>query len=219
MIEIIIDEWKALLIGGFISSMEILAGSLLGLAFGNLFALIAYSLPKVRALILTIVSIFAPIPVVFYLPFSISLFGFGIVQVTLLVALLSTLLFVTAAYTAFTALPRAMLDIANVYRLSSFDKFRMVLLPYAIPSLGVAFRIALAFSWVVAYIGEVKSSDGRNGLGAMTKAYVDLTNYDYAYVCAAAIAFFAIILDQLSSFTFAYFSRWQPIERGAANEV
>ncbi|SAK78839.1 binding-protein-dependent transport system inner membrane protein [Caballeronia fortuita] len=132
-------------------------GVLLGIALGGLLGLSrtleAYVLPSFNAIV--------QVPVLGWLPFLMIVVGIGEPLKYLLIGHAALVPVTLSTLQGFRGTPRALQEVASVYRYSRWQVVTRVTLPAAIPVIGTGVRLAFTKAWLTLVVVElVASSEG-----------------------------------------------------------
>lgn len=149
----------------FTSLKEWLLGSTTGVAVGTLFGLVLAFSHALRALLMPLIRFFTAIAEVAWLPLVILWFQFG--PTTVLFVIWYTVVFPVLfnILGGIEAIPRATRDAVRTLGADRLQMVREVLLPGALPSLVVGFRIGAGYAFRTLIVAEVFASG--SGLGFM----------------------------------------------------
>ena len=148
-------------------SLETLGSSFAGLALGGGAGLLLggwFGLARRAAQAggLT-VELLRPLPAVALIPLAMLVFGLGWRMEIAVVAFSSLWPMLLLTQAAVAQVDPCLIDVGRLLRLSSADRFRLLVLPAALPRLAVALRLALGVALVVAVSVEVVANP--QGLG------------------------------------------------------
>jgi nitrate/nitrite transport system permease protein len=93
------------------------------------------------------------------------------------------------------AIPQDYLNVAKVFRLSSFRLFSRILLPATMPYMFTGFRLSLGIAWLVIVAAEMLS--GKNGIGAFVNNQYQSGTYGPMIAAVIAIGLVGFVLDRL----------------------
>jgi len=163
------------------ASAETLASALGGLAIGGgvglLAGLLFGAVPAAARLFAIVVEGIRPIPAVALIPLALILFGFGFrleIAIVAFAAIWPMLVFTQAAV---AAVDTQLLDVARVLRLPLAARLARIVVPFALPRIFVAFRLAFGVALIVAVTVEIAVNPLGLGYG-MTMAQQTLRPAD-----------------------------------------
>jgi NitT/TauT family transport system permease protein len=148
------------------------AGAATGIALGAAIALV----PMIEKIIWPYIITLQTIPKVAIAPLLIIWFGFGIESKILIVALICFFPILVNAVAGFKGTDSRQILLMSAMDATTWQVFRMVRLPNAVPFLIAGFQIAVVLSVIGAVIGEFLGAS--NGLGALIvirQANMDVT--------------------------------------------
>ncbi len=131
-----------------------------------------------------------------------ALLWLGASAVPVFVASLMTLpVILTAVSTAFSTIPRPLLDAAQVYELSPRQRFRHIVIPFLLPFLSEATSSCFGMAWKVVAAGEVLSLPKLGSGQLLYTAQVHLESADLLAV-TLTIVLLSFSLEQVFSLLF-----------------
>ena len=104
------------------------------------------------------------------------------------------------------------LDVAGVFRFSTLQRFRFVLLPAAMPLILTGLTQSLAFAWIAAIGTEILMGSG-GGLGVTMQQAQTQQRLDIILVAIAITAALGFTINQSVLHLRAHLLRWQPTNR------
>lgn len=188
---------------------RLVAGASLGLVLGVLSGIATARFLVLERWLNPIVAIFAPIPVVIWVPLAILVFGLGFTYQLSLVALTTFLLVHLHTYLGAAKARRRFSSLVQIYQLSFQARIRHILLPAVIPDVLTALRVALVMGWIVLFMVEYgTASSAAGGLAyfiRQERAVGRIEDQFAGVVVLAAVAFF---LDFVIVVLRAFAERW-----------
>jgi NitT/TauT family transport system permease protein len=162
-------NWPRVAAGSWLTTVNMIAGFLLGVAVGIPLAMIlAYSSFFERSLYPIIVFL-QIVPKIAIAPLFIIWFGFGILPKILLVFLLTFFPIVVNAVVGFKSIDPGVMELARSTGAGTLRTFVKVRFPGALPSIFVGLKVAAALASTAAVVAEFVASD--NGLGYLIVTY------------------------------------------------
>ncbi len=151
------ELWTHLLASTTRAAVGFGGGVLLGIALGGLLGLSrtleAYVLPSFNAIV--------QVPVLGWLPFLMIVVGIGEPLKYLLIGHAALVPVTLSTLQGFRGTPRALQEVASVYRYTRWQVITRVTLPSAIPVIGTGVRLAFTKAWLTLVVVElVASSEG-----------------------------------------------------------
>jgi sulfonate transport system permease protein len=104
-----------------------------------------------------------------------------------------------------------LVEMGRVYGLSSFELFRKIIFPGALPSILVGLRYSLGVMWLTLIVAETIASD--NGIGFMTMNARDFLQTDVVLLGIMLYALLGKLADSLTRLLERWLLRWNPVYR------
>ncbi|MCV6545896.1 MAG: choline ABC transporter permease subunit [Cohaesibacter sp.] len=171
----------------------VLSSTLVCMMIGVPLGLLAARKPRLYVLMRPVLDLMQTIPTFVYLIPALILFGLGMVP-----GLIATVIFALPASIRLTQLgiastPASLLEAANAFGATGWQKLVKVELPHALPSIlaGLTQTIMLSLSMVV-----IAALVGADGLGVPTLRALNQVNIGKGFEVGLAIVLVAIILDR-----------------------
>jgi putative hydroxymethylpyrimidine transport system permease protein len=198
---------QSIAVNAAVTSLEVVAGLVLGAALGALAAIQLALFPAARTLVRPILVFFQAVPVFALAPILTLWFGYGIWS-KLVMALLIIFFPVTSSfYDGLTRTPQGFLDLARVMQASPARTMLRVRIPNALPALASGLRLAAVYAPIGAVIGEwVGASRGLGYLMLLAngRAQTDLM-FAALFVLAALTVLLHHVVDRASRRLTAHF--------------
>lgn len=179
--------------GGF--AVAALIGGPLGLAMGTMRAVERNVDPLVES--------FRPIAAIAILPLAILWFGTGTSAAVMIVAYAAFFPIVVNTVAGVKRVDPTLLRVAATMGIDRFTVLRTVIVPGALPSIGVGLRIALGVAWTAIIaaelaVGAKAGGGGSGGVGQMMFVfYAYSIELNRIVVCMIAVGVVAFALDRL----------------------
>jgi ABC-type nitrate/sulfonate/bicarbonate transport system permease component len=184
----------------------VLTGFLIGVTFGCLSGLImAYSM-VMRDLVGSVFDFMRPIPVFALIPLFILWFGIGRAPQVALVALGTSVILGVTTLEAVRNVPPIYMRAALTLGANRWQIYRSVIVPYIIPHLVGAIRVAAAAAWGLDVAAEFMGS--QQGLGYLMIEQQMYLRTAGILVLVLIYCVLAIILDKLLRLLEAPLTRW-----------
>jgi NitT/TauT family transport system permease protein len=158
-----VDNWQLLLRESWITSIEILAGYAVSILVGIPLALAIFQWPIFSKSVYPLLISSQAMPKVAVAPLFVVWFGFGLMPKVLIAFLIAFFPIVINTVMGLASIEREKIYLAQSMGLSSFDTFRLIRLPSALPSIFAGLKISITLAVVGAVVGEFVGGDG--GLG------------------------------------------------------
>ena len=180
-------------------------GVLIGIVLGGLLGLSrtleAYVLPSFNAIV--------QVPVLGWLPFLMIVVGIGEPLKYLLIGHAALVPVTLSTLQGFRGTPRALREVASVYRYSRWQVIARVTLPSAIPVIGTGVRLAFTKAWLTLVVVELVASS--EGLGYLIVYGRQLFQLDLVLAAVLIVGAIGYAADRLLD-TFE-----RKLQRGRAN--
>ena len=161
-----------------------------------------------------LVESFRPIAAIAILPLAILWLGTGTAAAVLIVAYAAFFPIVVNTTAGASRINPTLLRAAATMGLGRLTTLRTVVVPGALPSIGVGLRIALGVAWtaIVAAelaVGAKAGGGGSGGIGQMMFVfYAYSIELNRIIVCMLAVGLVALLLDRLLRATLAWLMPW-----------
>ena len=186
------EERSLLLSDSWVTLQEVLLGFGVALVAGITTATVFHFSRLMERTFYPLVIASQAIPVVALAPLLLIWFGHGILPKVIMVALISFFPIAVATTDGLRSADRETLELLQTMGASSWQQFRYVSAPTALPSLFSGARVGIAVAVIGAVIGEFVGSD--SGLGhAIILANASLRT-DLVFACVAVLAVMAVML-------------------------
>lgn len=180
-------------------------GCLTGLTIGALMAMSRIA----DGLIGPLYHMLRQVPLLGLAPLLAVWFGNGDPTKLLVVSLAAFYPMVLATYEGLSQVGVQYREVAQVYRLSRWQRFVRVLLPAALPEIFTGLSLALAFCWLSTIGSEILFTAGA-GLGNMMMRAQTAARMDVLLVCTVIIGVLGYGLQVLISRVERHVFRWRP---------
>lgn len=178
-------------------------GAVAGLIFG---ALLAIS-ETVRGYFGLLFETLRHIPTLVLIPMLILLLGIG---ETLKIVIIVKAVFFPVAQAATEGvknIPRAFLEVGQVYRLPHVTLYRRIILPAIIPPVLTGVRIALGRAWLILVAVELLAAD--SGIGQMMEFARQMLRLDIVFIGVILTGLVGFGLDKSLRLLECYLVRWR----------
>jgi ABC-type nitrate/sulfonate/bicarbonate transport system permease component len=183
-----------------------LAGFLFGTIWGTVSGLLmAYSRP-IRELLGTLLDFIRPVPVFALIPLFILWFGIGRAPQIVLIALGSSVVLGLTTLEAIRNVPTIYIRAALTLGADRNTIYRTVIVPYIVPHLIGAIRVAAAASWGLDVAAEFMGS--QQGLGYLIILQQTYLRTAGILLLVAIYSILAIILDTIIAFLESKITKW-----------
>jgi sulfonate transport system permease protein len=111
----------------------------------------------------------------------------------------------------------ALIEMAHVFELSRFEKFRRVILPGALPAVMVGVRFALGLMWLTLIVAETIGAD--SGIGYLAMSAREFMRTDIVVACIVVYALLGKWADVTAKALERYLLVWQSTEAPKSRRV
>ena len=157
---------------------EFLAGFAIGAAIGLVLAALITQKPFAEKVIAPYILIMVTTPMIALVPFLRLKMGFGSWPLIIAVALASGPMVMLNSATGFRRTDLAKIALARSYGASTFQIFRKIRFPLALPMIIVGFMVGSIFGLLTAIGGEMVAPSEAGGLGERLVYYSSLARMD-----------------------------------------
>lgn len=182
----------------------LLVGGSLGVALGVAMA----TMRTVDRMIGPLYNAVRQVPLLGWLPLIGLWLGNGDSAKLLIVSLAAFYPTVLNAYEGIVNVERRYLEVGHIYGFSAAQRFGLILLPAAMPSIMTGITQALAFAWIATIGTEIVLGSG-SGLGATMSMAQTQQRMDIILVAILVTALLGFTLNHLFAGLRAYLLRWQ----------
>lgn len=158
----------------WVTLYEFLSGYAIGSAIGLLLAALITQKPLAEKVIAPYVLIMVTTPMIAFVPFLRLKMGFGSWPLIIAVALAAGPMVMINAATGFRRTDLAKIALARSYGASTFQIFRLIRFPLALPMIIVGFMVGSIFGLLTAVGGEMVAASEAGGLGERLVYYSSL---------------------------------------------
>ncbi len=187
-----IQHGRDLLWNAGVTSFEMLLGLLAGSLFGAAVALLMAAVPAIGRATMPVIVVSQSLPVFAIAPLLVLWFGFGLASK---VVMATTVIFFPVAASFHDGLTRTdagLLDLAELYRATRWQRLCLIQLPAAMPGLVSGLRMAATVAPIGAIIGEWVGASSGLGL-VMLQANARMMT-DVMFAALATLIAIALVL-------------------------
>ena len=195
----------------WVTMQEFLVGLAIGSSIGLLLAAVITQIPFLEKIVAPYILIMVTTPMLALLPFlRLSIIkGFGIWPNIAVVALASGPMVMINAATGFRRTDLAKIALARSYGASTFQIFRKIRFPLALPMIIVGFMVGSIFGLLTAVGGEMVSASEAGGLGHELTYFSSLVQMDAFGAVILIIAALGISIYVLFYFIGKRWASWE----------
>ncbi len=158
----------------WVTMQEFLIGLAIGSAVGLVLAAVITQKPFVEKVVAPYILVMVTTPMIALVPFLRLKLGFGIEPIIVAVALASGPMVLINASTGFRRTDLAKIALARSYGASTFQIFRKIRFPLALPMIIVGFMVGSIFGLLTAVGAELTAASERGGLGRQLGYFANL---------------------------------------------
>lgn len=191
----LVDNWGSIRADAWVTLQEIVVGFGVAVLVAIPVAIAIERFLVVERALYPIVVATQAIPLVALAPLLLIWFGHGIMPKVVMVALISFFPIVVSLVDGLRSADRETLDLLRSMGATSWQRFRMVEIPSALPAFFSGAKIGMAIAAIGAVIGESVGSSA--GLGHAISLYGASLKTDLVFACVLVLALMAIGLFAL----------------------
>lgn len=162
----------------WVTMQEFLIGLAIGSTIGLVLAAIITQKPFVEKVVAPYIIAMVTTPMIALVPFLRLKFGFGLPPIIAAVALASGPMVLINAATGFRRTDLAKIALARSYGASTFQIFRKIRFPLALPMIIVGYMVGSIFGLLTAIGGEMVAASEKGGLGQRLVFFSSLVQVD-----------------------------------------
>ena len=193
----------------WVTMYEFLAGYAIGAAVGLVLAALITQKPFAEKVIAPYILIMVTTPMIALVPFLRLKMGFGSWPLIIAVALAAGPMVMINAATGFRRTDLAKIALARSYGASTFQIFRKIRFPLALPMIIVGFMVGSIFGLLTAVGGEMVAPSEAGGLGERLVYYSSLARMDEFGAVISIVAALGVGLYVLFYFIGKRWASWE----------
>jgi NitT/TauT family transport system permease protein len=193
----------------WVTMSEFLAGFAIGASIGLLLAALITQKPFAEKVIAPYVLIMVTTPMIAFVPFLRLKMGFGSWPLIIAVALAAGPMVMINAATGFRRTDLAKIALARSYGANTFQIFRKIRFPLALPMIIVGFMVGSIFGLLTAVGGEMVAASEEGGLGERLVYYSSLARMDEFGAIILIIAALGVSIYVLFYFIGKRWASWE----------
>jgi NitT/TauT family transport system permease protein len=175
------------------STTRVLLGVVIGVTLAIPVGFLLGWFPSVRGFLDPLINFFRALPPIALVPLVVVYVGIG-EEGRLFVLIYAAFFPATVViYEGITAIESIFVRAAQVLGASGFELFRKVVLPFTVPHILTAFRVALGVAWATLVAAELVAA--RTGLGAMIQDASNFFQIPVIFLGIIVIGAIALIMD------------------------
>ena len=193
----------------WVTMQEFLIGFAIGASIGLVLAALITQKPFVEKVIAPYVLIMVTTPMLALVPFLRLKLGFGAWPLIIAVALASGPMVMIHAATGFRRTRPVKIALARSYGASTFQIFRKIRFPLALPMIIVGFMVGSIFGLLTAVGGEMVAASEEGGLGERLVYFSSLARMDQFGAVILIIAALGVSIYVLFYFIGKRWASWE----------
>ena len=189
------------------STRRVLIGVLACVTLALPFGFLIGWYPSVRTIIDPLINFFRALPPIALIPLVIIYFGVDELAKNVILFYAAFFAGVIVMYEGISQISPVYIRVAQTLGATDFEIFRKVIIPYAVPHIITALRVALGVAWATLVASELLAA--QQGLGALIQDAGAFFQIDTIYVGIVCIGFIALAMDVILRFLARRFVSWQ----------
>ena len=189
------------------STRRVLIGVLAGVTLALPVGFLIGWYPSVRTIIDPLINFFRALPPIALIPLVIIYFGVDELAKNVILFYAAFFAGVIVMYEGIGQISPVYIRVAQTLGATDFEIFRKVIIPYAVPHIITALRVALGVAWATLVASELLAA--QQGLGALIQDAGAFFQIDTIYVGIVCIGFIALAMDVILRFLARRFVSWQ----------
>ena len=192
-----------------VTSIEFLAGLAIGSTIGLVLAALLTLKPAVEKIIAPYILIMVTTPMLALVPFLRLKMGFGLWPLIIAVALASGPMVMINSATGFRRTDLAKIALARSYGASTFQIFKKIRFPLALPMIIVGYMVGSIFGLLTAVGGEMVAASEQGGLGKDLVYYSSLARMPEFGATILIIAILGVLIYVIFYFIGKRWASWE----------
>lgn len=211
---VIVQTGYELLVSGIllhhlgISTYRAIVGLLIGGGLGFILGLLNGLSPLASKLLDSTIQMIRNVPHLALIPLIIIWLGIGETAKLFLVSLGVFFPIYVNTYHGIRTVDRGLIEMGKVYGLNSWELFKKIILPGALPSIFVGLRYALGLMWLTLIVAETIASD--SGIGYMAMNAREFMQTDVIILSITIYALLGKLADVLAKVIEEITLKWHP---------
>lgn len=189
------------------STTRVLMGVIIGVTLAIPVGFALGWFPAIRSFLDPLINFFRALPPIALVPLVVVYVGIG-EEGRLFVLIYASFFPATVViYEGITAIESIFVRAAKVLGANGFEMFRSVVLPFTVPHILTAFRVALGVAWATLVAAELVAA--RTGLGAMIQDASNFFQIPVIFLGIIVIGAVALMMDTVVRVVVARFVAWR----------
>ncbi|WP_174734453.1 aliphatic sulfonate ABC transporter permease SsuC [Mesobacillus harenae] len=211
---VIVQTGYELLVSGIllhhlgISTYRAIVGLMIGGGLGFILGLLNGLSPLASKLLDSTIQMIRNVPHLALIPLIIIWLGIGETAKLFLVSLGVFFPIYVNTYHGIRTVDRGLIEMGKVYGLNSWELFKKIILPGALPSIFVGLRYALGLMWLTLIVAETIASD--SGIGYMAMNAREFMQTDVIILSITIYALLGKLADVLAKIIEEITLKWHP---------
>ena len=193
----------------WVTMQEFLLGLAIGASIGLVLAAVITQRPFMEKVIAPYILIMVTTPMIAFVPFLRLKMGFGMEPLVIAVALASGPMVMINAATGFRRTDLAKIALARSYGANTFQIFRKIRFPLALPMIIVGFMVGSIFGLLTAVGGEMVAASEEGGLGERLVYFSSLARMESFGAVILIIAALGVSIYVLFYFIGKRWASWE----------
>lgn len=189
------------------STRRVLIGVLSGVALALPVGFIIGWYPSIRTMVDPLINFFRALPPIALIPLVIIYFGVDEMAKNVILFYAAFFAGVVVMYEGISQISPVYIRVAQTLGATDFEIFRKVIVPYSVPHIITALRVALGVAWATLVASELIAA--QQGLGALIQDAGAFFQIDIIYAGIICIGFIALTMDYLLRLFARRFLSWQ----------
>jgi NitT/TauT family transport system permease protein len=193
----------------WVTMQEFLLGLAIGASIGLVLAAVITQKPFIEKVVAPYILVMVTTPMIALVPFLRLKMGFGMAPLVIAVALASGPMVMINAATGFRRTDLAKIALARSYGASTFQIFRKIRFPLALPMIIVGFMVGSIFGLLTAVGGEMVAASEEGGLGERLVYFSSLARMENFGAVILIIAALGVTIYVLFYFIGKRWASWE----------
>lgn len=184
-----------------------LLATLIGVVVGSLMGMFQ----PIKAILQPTITCVRSIPMIAWMPMIILWCGIGQLSKVVLIVIASTFPILVNTQGGIASTPEGFIEVAQLYKYNSIQKFLKVYLPHALPQILVGLKLGLSISWMAVVGAELIAST--SGIGYRLSNARSMMQSSVLILCMIVVGVIGILMDKLLGVLFEALTPWEKAKR------
>lgn len=194
-----------------ISLKRVLEGYIVSVILGVLMGTLIGMSDIARRIFQPTLTTIRQIPIMAWIPLLILWCGIGEESKIVIIVIASFFPIMVNTQAGISSTPVSYVEVARLYKLSSFKTFLRVYLPHALPQIQTGLKLGLGVSWMAVVAAELIAAT--SGIGYSMSYARTLMESDVVIICMIVIGLVGILMDKIVSVIFTAVTPWERADR------